>query len=537
MDTERLNKRLERERRARKEAEALLENKALELHRANETLKANAETLELEVLKRTEDFMLAMQKAEIASRAKSQFLANMSHEIRTPMNAIMGLSHLVLKTDLTTKQRDYIDKISKSSETLLRILNDILDFSKVEAGEIELEQRQFLFEEIITHITSNLGPLAKTKKLEVNFAIAEDMPKYLIGDSLRLNQVLLNLVSNAVKFTEQGSITITAKVLAHNEQDLRLFFSVQDSGIGISQQQQQSLFQSFSQADVSTTRKYGGTGLGLAISKSLVELMGGCIAVASEYGKGSTFSFEVNMKLPEKSAEVTDLSDPQNKPKLRQLTGCKLLLVEDNVVNKYIAENILLELGAVVEHASDGLEAIEMVKSNDYHGILMDCQMPNMDGYTATQEIRKLPELKQLPIIALTADAMLEEVEHALSVGMNDHIAKPISVNLLLETLAKWLEFDAASEDVSESLSIDNSCPEQQVTLAQEEQQALRHLIDILASYDATAIDLVDTLIEQFKENQLHSLLPTLQQVREYIVDYEFELASEHVSKVIEKGS
>lgn len=532
MDSHRLNKRLERERRARKEAEMLLEEKSLELHQANQRLQANAEDLELEVLKRTEDFMLAMQKAELANQSKSQFLANMSHEIRTPMNAIMGLSHLVLKTELSNKQRDYIEKISSSSETLLRIINDILDFSKVEAGEIELEQRQFSLEEIVSHIESSTDTLAKSKRLSIKYEIPENTPRHYIGDSLRLNQILLNLVSNAIKFTERGEIVISAQLLSAVDNSARLAFSVKDPGIGISPEQQTKLFQSFSQADVSTTRKYGGTGLGLVISKSLVELMGGCISVESECGKGSTFSFEVDMALPDADIGSNYEKVSDNSQIVPQLTGRRLLLVEDNQVNKYIAEKMLLELGAYVVHACDGIEALTVIKTQSFDCVLMDCQMPNMDGYTATKKIREYTEFAHVPIIALTADAMLDEVKYALSVGMNDHIAKPISIDVMSSTLAKWLGSEVPSQVATSSIAKQQEA-QQQSQLSSSDIEQLSELQEILDSYDATAIDAVDQLISHFKQKKLLSLLPDLSQIRGYIVDYEYELAYTDVDKII----
>lgn len=670
MEIERLKKRLERERTARKEAETLLESKAFELHKANQALQANSESLELEVLKRTEDFMLAMQKAESANNAKSRFLANMSHEIRTPMNAIMGLSHLVLNTELNNKQRDYIEKISASSEALLRIINDILDFSKVEAGEVELEQKQFLFNDVLSHLANTMSYTAAKKKLEIIFDVPSDMPTQLIGDSLRLNQILLNLTSNAVKFTERGEVVVKARVVNVISNLIRLQFSIQDSGIGITEEQQKSLFESFSQADVSTTRRYGGTGLGLAISKSFVELMGGNIQVASTYGEGSTFSFEVEMTLPEsdldscgkslpedfsnKTALVVDdnlisleiltellgqykiqatavpsaelalkkvaerhfdfimldwrmpnmdglecakqmlnehniddsklvfmsvedadslsaaakkqsisvqhiikkpispsdlinlileiagipiIAPQQKNTEIVQpeqgLAGAKLLLVEDNQINKDIAENILQDQGVIVDHAWDGLEAIELVKKNDYDGILMDCQMPNMDGYTATREIRTSLKMTNLPILALTADAMIDDVKRALAAGMNDHISKPISVATMLSTIKKWIRTDQFGLNFVES-EFDFVEGEIETGLSEKEVEMLVDLNDCLKRYDGMSVDTLEAIVEYFKQNELNSIMPVLREVGELVASYEFEAASEKLSTLIE---
>lgn len=311
-------------------------------------------------------------------------------------------------------------------------------------------------------------------------------------------------------------------------------FSVKDPGIGISLEQQQKLFQSFSQADVSTTRKYGGTGLGLAISKSLVELMGGTIRVDSELGKGSIFSFEVNIVLPQGTSHHASELTAQDATSINKFEGVKLLLVEDNQVNKYIAEKMLLELGVEVVHASDGIEALTLVKVDKFDCILMDCQMPNMDGYTATKKIREYEEFKTLPIIALTADAMLEEVKYALSVGMNDHIAKPISLEVMSSTLAKWLNTEVRNDALNRSEIVQLEQKEG-TPLDVLDIKLLNNLLTQLEGYDATAIDSVDLLISQCKQKQLLSVLPQLVQIRSYVIDYEFELAYAGVDKIIKR--
>lgn len=523
--------------------------------------------------------------AEEATQAKSAFLANMSHEIRTPMNAIIGMSHLALRTSLDRRQRNYIEKVHRSAENLLGIINDILDFSKIEAGKMELEVIPFHLEDVLENFANMIGLRAEDKGLELLFNTALDLPTALIGDPLRLGQVLINLGNNAVKFTEQGEIVVGAEVLKEDGEQLELHFWVRDTGIGMSREQCDCMFQSFSQADSSTTRKYGGTGLGLSISRRLVEMMGGSIWVESEPGLGSTFHFrawlgrqhaapprrmftldellgtralvvddnasareilygmassfgiEVDVadggraalamlveaerkalpydlvlmdwrmpgmdgvetvrqmhttnlaqtpsvimvtafgreevreqaesqgvalpvvltkpvtpstllealgsvlgKVPQMDSRATERNE-QNASTTASLRGARLLLVEDNELNRELASELLQEAGIELRLAVNGQQALDLLAQDaDFDGVLMDCQMPVMDGYTATRRIRQQPRFATLPVIAMTANAMTGDRELALACGMNDHIAKPLDVAAMFATLARWIK-------------------------------------------------------------------------------------------------
>ncbi|HVY07209.1 MAG TPA: response regulator [Burkholderiales bacterium] len=522
----------------------------------------------------------ARREAEEGTRAKSEFLANMSHEIRTPMNAIIGLSYLTLQTGLSGKQRNYIEKVHRSAENLLGIINDILDFSKIEAGRLEIESTDFRLDTLLDGAANLIGMAAQHKGVELMFRLQPDLPMALVGDSLRLNQVLCNLGNNAVKFTDSGGeVVIEVGMLWQSATEVLMRFAVRDTGIGMTLEQQSRLFQSFSQADASTTRKYGGTGLGLAICKRLTELMGGQISVQSSVGAGSTFSFTARLGLQQDAARLSTVApehlkslrvlvvddhatardiiqtslagfgfhseqaasgpdaitmleqaqgrDPygvvlmdwkmpdmdgmqvihelQNRhdlvlpktivlsahgveeareaakglpvagflskpvtpstlldsimralsgvevreprapvqpaavPANTRLRGARVLLVEDNEINRELAHDMLVGSGIAVEIAVNGQEALDRLARESFDGVLMDCQMPVMDGYTAARLIREQERFRTLPVIALTANAMTGDREKVLEAGMNDHIPKPVDVDVMLEVMARWI--------------------------------------------------------------------------------------------------
>ncbi len=385
----------------------------------------------------------AKERAEDATRSKSEFLANMSHEIRTPMNGIIGMTHLALQTVLDETQRNYIAKAHRSAENLLRILNDILDFSKIEAGKLEMDVADFQLKDVVDNMIGLIRPTAAEKSVQLSVCIDPDVPRALVGDSLRLSQVLINLGGNAVKFTGSGgAVSLAVRLEEASDRDALLHFSVSDTGIGMTREQQNRLFQSFGQADSSTSRNYGGTGLGLIISQRIVQMMGGDITVQSEQDVGSTFSFTVRVGKQQGAPSSKDDDGKHAAPTeeaMAGLRGAKVLLVEDNEINLELVLELLIARGITVETAYNGKEALELLEREGFDAVLMDCQMPLMDGYEATRRIRLLEKFQDLPILAMTANAMKGDREKVLAVGMNDHIAKPIRPDVMFAALARWI--------------------------------------------------------------------------------------------------
>ncbi|MBF0471306.1 MAG: PAS domain S-box protein, partial [Gammaproteobacteria bacterium] len=382
----------------------------------------------------------ARNVAEEATRAKSEFLANMSHEIRTPMNAIIGMSYLALKSGLNLKQRDYVNKIHTAANSLLRIINDILDFSKIEADKLEIEYLPFSLNQSLDHLRNLVTVEVERKGLVLAITLDPRLPDAVVGDPHRLGQILLNLTNNAIKFTEKGGVTLRVDFDQADESNLLVHFAVSDSGIGMSERQLSRLFQSFSQADASTTRKYGGTGLGLTISKRLTEMMGGEMWVESVDGEGSTFHFTLPFEIAAAGAVISGGGGAPLETAMVSFSGNpRILLVEDNEINSQVAQELLEMVRLEVTVVENGQLAVERVEEEAFDLVLMDIQMPVLDGYGATQKIRERFSTTRLPVIAMTANAMGEDRERALEAGMNDHIPKPIDPATLYQVLQRWL--------------------------------------------------------------------------------------------------
>lgn len=488
-----------------------LETQRLLLHSQMQAQQLEAQADELmaqqdELMAQQAELKKAKELAEDATHAKAEFLANMSHEIRTPLNAVIGMTHLAQKLDVSAKMQDYLQKIMGAGQHLLGVINDILDFSKIEAGKLRVECTEFELSQLMETVMTLVQDKASAKGLALSLELDPQAPQHLRGDPLRLSQILVNFAGNAVKFTEQGEVTIRVKQIETDERASLLRFSVQDTGIGLTAEQKSRLFQSFQQADSSTTRKYGGTGLGLAISRELISLMQGDVGVESEYGKGSVFWFSVRLEKGKNTHRAAEEAPVVGTGAVNRMTGAKILLAEDNELNQQVAIELLRSEGYVVDLAVNGTLAVEMIKRNGYDLVLMDMQMPEMDGLDATRLIRREERFAELPIVAMTANALESDRSICLAAGMNDHVAKPFDPEALFATIARWLQDKASLPTVLRQTGTEHTDFPHQISGLDTESGLRRALgkpslyVQLLRSFSAGQKDALHEIADKFRQ-------------------------------------